>query len=301
MKEAVFLVSRRSASCGRRRSNDKLCTFSLSVNVRPPQTRPSLYRQSSSGVGSRSDLTAGMASIEHSFQEFVDSIQTARSDDGFARSAIRISQRLGFRWFAYLRIEQGAPKLISSYPKSWTGRYFEQGYEQLDPVVRRARLENDLFRWDGRALPPLNTRQQRRFFEEATTFGIKSGITLPIRGGFGRMAAFTMATDDPVMRTERLMAESKDIVQLIGLYFHTHLAAWVASGSNQANTSGLLTQRECQCLEWAARGKTVADTAILVATAPRTVVFHLENARRKLGATTITQCVAEALRRGLLP
>src|SRR3954471_19065390 len=108
MKEAVFLVSHRSASCGRRRRNGKLFTISFSVNVRPPQTRPSLYRQSSSGVGSRSDLTAGMASVEHSFQEFVDSIQTARSDDGFARSATRISQRLGFRWFAYLRIEQGA-------------------------------------------------------------------------------------------------------------------------------------------------------------------------------------------------
>ncbi|XIA67795.1 LuxR C-terminal-related transcriptional regulator [Bradyrhizobium sp. TZ2] len=47
-------------------------------------------------------------------------------------------------------------------------------------------------------------------------------------------------------------------------------------------------------------GKTVADIAVLVQIAPRTVVFHLENARRKLGAASIAQCVAEALRRGLL-
>jgi LuxR family transcriptional activator of conjugal transfer of Ti plasmids len=33
---------------------------------------------------------------------------------------------------------------------------------------------------------------------------------------------------------------------------------------------------------------------------PRTVAFHLENARRKLGAASIAQCVAEALRLGLL-
>ena len=64
---------------------------------------------------------------------------------------------------------------------------------------------------------------------------------------------------------------------------------------------GRLTQREHQCLTWAALGKTVADTAILAEIAPRTVVFHLENARRKLNASSIAQCVAEALRRGLLP
>jgi LuxR family transcriptional activator of conjugal transfer of Ti plasmids len=242
-----------------------------------------------------------MTSIEYSFQEFVDAIQTARSDDDFARSASRVSQRLGFRWFAYLRIVEEAPKLISSYPKSWTSRYFELSYEQLDPVVRRARLENDLFHWGSGASIPSSSRAQQKFFDEATTFGIESGITVPIKGGFGRMAAFTFATDDRAMRPERLMAKSKDVVQLVGLYFHTHLAARLAAESDQFDADGVLTQRERQCLAWASRGKTVADTAILVAIAPRTVVFHLENARRKMGAASITQCVAEALRRRLLP
>ena len=242
-----------------------------------------------------------MTSIEYAFQEFVDAIQTARSDDEFARSATRVSQYLGFRWFAYLRDAEEEPKLISSYPKSWTNRYFELRYEQLDPVIRRARLENDLFSWGAGALISSNSRAQQKFFDEATTFGIESGITVPIRGGFGRMAAFTFATDDRAMRTERLMAKSKDVVQLIGLYFHTHLAARLAAESDQFDAGGVLTQRERQCLAWASRGKTVADTAILVAIAPRTVVFHLENARRKMGAASITQCVAEALRRRLLP
>lgn len=245
--------------------------------------------------------TGGMTSIEYSFQEFVDAIQTARSDDDFERSATRVSQRLGFRWFAYLLIVEEAPKLISSYPKSWTDRYFELGYEQLDPVIRRARLENDLFQWGSGGSPSSGSRAQRKFFDEATTFGIEAGITVPIRGGFGSMAAFTLATDDPAMCTERLIARSKDIVQLVALYFHTHLAARSAAEFDGREAGNVLTQRERQCLAWAARGKTVADTAILVAIAPRTVVFHLENARNKMGAASITQCVAEALRRRLLP
>lgn len=242
-----------------------------------------------------------MRSIEHSFQEFADAIQTARRDDEFERVATRVTQRIGFRWFAYLRIVEDAPKLISSYPKSWTGRYFDLHYEQLDPVVRRARIEHDLFSWGAGASTPSGTREQRKFFEEATTFGIESGITVPIRGGFGRMAAFTLATDDRNMRPERLVAKSKDVVQLLGLYFHTHVAARLGTECDQPDANGVLTQRERQCLAWAARGKTVADTAVLVAIAPRTVVFHLDNARRKLGATSIAQCVAEALRRRLLP
>lgn len=242
-----------------------------------------------------------MNSIEHSFQEFVDAIQTAHEDADFERVATRVTRRLGFRWFAYLRLVEDAPKLISSYPKSWTGRYFDLHYEQLDPVVRRARLEHDLFSWGSGGSTPAGTREQRKFFEEATTFGIESGITVPIRGGFGRMAAFTMATDDRSMRPEHLVAKSKDVVQLVGLYFHTHLAARLVAENDQPSADGVLTQRERQCLAWAARGKTVADTAILVGIAPRTIVFHLENARRKFGATSIAQCVAEALRRRLLP
>ncbi len=242
-----------------------------------------------------------MNSIEHSFQEFVDAIQTANDDDSFERVATRVTQRLGFRWFAYLRIVEDAPKLISSYPKSWTSRYFHLHYEQLDPVVRRARLERDLFSWGPGASTPAGTRKQRKFFEEATTFGIVSGLTVPIRGGFGRMAAFTLATDDRAMRPERLVANSKDVVQLVGFYFHTHAVARLGAPRDQPDTGDVLTQRERQCLAWAARGKTAADTAVLVGIAPRTVVFHLENARRKLEASSIAQCVAEALRRRLLP
>ena len=115
------------------------------------------------------------------------------------------------------------------------------------------------------------------------------------------MAAFTLATDEPIAQAERLLVDARDVVQLAGLYFHTHATTRLGGVSDPPAKTGVLTQRERQCLAWAAQGKTVADTAILVGIAPRTVVFHLENARRKLDAASMAQCVAEALRRGLLP
>ncbi|WP_027532132.1 autoinducer binding domain-containing protein [Bradyrhizobium sp. WSM3983] len=242
-----------------------------------------------------------MKLIENTFQEFVDAIQTAGDENAFERVASRCAQRLGFQRFAYLRLDGDRATLISSYPKSWTSRYFDLGYQQLDPVVLRAKVERDIFSWGGVARAPAGSREQRHFFDEATTFGIRSGITVPIRGGFGRVAAFTLATSDREIDSDRTAGEWKDIVQQVGLYFHVHVSAKLeAAFAAPQQGESELTQRERQCLGWTAQGKTVADIAVLVAIAPRTVVFHLENARRKLGAASIAQCVAVALRRGLL-
>ncbi|WP_083219200.1 autoinducer binding domain-containing protein [Bradyrhizobium icense] len=158
-----------------------------------------------------------MSPVESIFQEFIDAIQTATKADEFERVATRLTQRLGLQRFAYLRLTGDTPTLISSYPKSWTSRYFQLGYQQLDPVVRRARAEHALFSWGGEGSSPVGNREQRRFFDEATTFGIRSGITVPIRGGFGRMAAFTLATGDRDVHPERLVADWKDLVQLVGV------------------------------------------------------------------------------------
>jgi LuxR family transcriptional activator of conjugal transfer of Ti plasmids len=80
---------------------------------------------------------------------FLDAIQTASDEAAFERIAKRATQCLGFRWFAYLRLTDNAPVLISSYPKSWTDRCFELGYQNLDPVVRRARQQHGLVCWGG--------------------------------------------------------------------------------------------------------------------------------------------------------
>ncbi|MDN3277998.1 autoinducer binding domain-containing protein [Frankia sp. RB7] len=238
---------------------------------------------------------------ENIFQEFIDALQTAMDENEFERIATRATHGLGFRWFAYLSIVDSSLKLISSYPKSWTNRYLRRCYHRRDPVVLRARAEHAIFTW-GASSGSIRPRdpEQSRFFEEATQFGIKSGITVPIRAGFGRMAAFTVATDDALMEPDVLLATSNDTVQLLALYFHTHLRGHPAANVTPPDAR-TLSQRERQCLAWAALGKTVSETAVLVGITARTVAFHLENARRKLDAVSIAHCVALAIRRRLLP
>lgn len=55
-----------------------------------------------------------------------------------------------------------------------------------------------------------------------------------------------------------------------------------------------LNEREVEVLTWAARGKTSAEIAKILDVAKRTVDFHIENARGKLGAATRTEAVLKA-------
>jgi DNA-binding response OmpR family regulator len=52
--------------------------------------------------------------------------------------------------------------------------------------------------------------------------------------------------------------------------------------------------RELETLTWAARGKTFAEIGEILGLSRRTVEFHLDNARRKLGVPTRTQALIKA-------
>src|SRR5215813_2396326 len=55
-----------------------------------------------------------------------------------------------------------------------------------------------------------------------------------------------------------------------------------------------LNDREVETLTWAARGKTSAEIARLLGLSKRTVDFHIENARAKLGVSTRIQAAVKA-------
>ena len=78
------------------------------------------------------------------------------------------------------------------------------------------------------------------------------------------------------------------------------LAAVIASRLRRVARSALwpkridLGERERETLTWAARGKTFAEIGQILGLSRRTVEFHLDNARRKLGVSTRTQALVKA-------
>jgi len=55
-----------------------------------------------------------------------------------------------------------------------------------------------------------------------------------------------------------------------------------------------LNDREIEVLTWAARGKTSAEIGKIIGLTKRTIDFHIDNARAKLGAATRTEAVLKA-------
>jgi DNA-binding NarL/FixJ family response regulator len=61
-----------------------------------------------------------------------------------------------------------------------------------------------------------------------------------------------------------------------------------------------LNDREVEALTWVARGKTSAEIAQILGLSKRTIDFHIDNARNKLGAATRTEAVIKAADGGLI-
>ena len=56
----------------------------------------------------------------------------------------------------------------------------------------------------------------------------------------------------------------------------------------------ILNEREVEVLTWVARGKTSAEIGQILGLTKRTVDFHTDNARGKLGAATRTEAAIKA-------
>lgn len=242
-----------------------------------------------------------MKDVQRACHEFVDCLHTARTEDDFRRVAERTAHALGFRWFAYFGRRSDAPNLISSYPKSWTDHYFDEQYDEIDPVLQKPQTPCRVFLWDGRAARSAKSARERRLFDDALSFKIRTGLTVRIPGGNGQSAAFTLAVDDRSLGLDRFVETSQDLLQMIGLTYHAHVSARMGRASLNDQTGTALTQRERQCLAWISQGKTMQDIASLLDVTPRGVKFHLDNARRNLAALSLPHAVALAIRQGLLP
>ncbi|AJW47343.1 MULTISPECIES: response regulator transcription factor [Ralstonia] len=61
-----------------------------------------------------------------------------------------------------------------------------------------------------------------------------------------------------------------------------------------------LSEREVEVLAWSARGKTSGEIATILGLSKRTVDFHMDNAREKLGVATRIEAVVRASSSGII-
>ncbi len=168
--------------------------------------------------------------LDRVLADVIDELATATNEASFVAVGRRAVRRLGFQSFAYLSFAHPRLAFLSSYPREWTGHYVRSGYERIDPVVRQARKSRVGFYRDGSRPAIPTTSAQSRFFREASEFGINNGLTVPIHGGFGQLAAFTLAAEDRDPSFSRYASEALDTLHLLVLYYHAYVRAKLQLG-----------------------------------------------------------------------
>lgn len=185
--------------------------------------------------------------------------------------------------------------LLPSWPEGWRKRYFEKDYLRIDPVASRVKRTTEPFLWSEATYHP-DERGPARVMGEATEFGLFQGFCVPIHhmSGRGGGVSFGAARLD-------LSQDAKAALHLVSIYAYQKADTLIRdAGRAPPGKSVKLTSREVECLKWTAAGKTSWEASEILSTSQRTVEFHLRNAARKLDAVNRVQCVAEALRYGII-
>jgi DNA-binding NarL/FixJ family response regulator len=101
---------------------------------------------------------------------------------------------------------------------------------------------------------------------------------------------------DNELRARRLGADDYMIKPIDFDILETIIRARLAGVARTEMRSKLvdLNDREIETLTWVARGKTSTQIAEMLGLAKRTIDFHLDNARVKLGAATRTEAAVKA-------
>ncbi len=227
------------------------------------------------------------------FQLFVERLSTNPDAETLRAAMSDVIQAFDLYTFAYLFTPlktRSDVKIISTYPSGWTGRYLAEGYDRVDPVIMRVQQSTDPFEWGHGLWPERLGEPQHRLLGEAAAFGIRCGLTFPIHDAAAGIAAVTFASHERPPKLARLFEGQKPVLSILAILFH--MQARHALAPKRAIAGTVLTAREFECLDWASKGKSAWDTSRIIGLSRRTVAFHLNNAKLKLGVRSIQQAVA---------
>lgn len=187
------------------------------------------------------------------------------------------------------------PYLFHNWPDDWTEAYFSRGFDLHNPIPKVASLVSEPisaaeiragkagFRPSPEALAMLDF---------AASLGRGTALVVPIHGahGYRRIVSFNGDGPEPGPR-------ARAVLQLWAIHAHHRLRALHARA--EAEPDGL-TGREIEMLDNLRAGLTDAAIAEATGISVRTVRFHIDNAKRKLGGQTRAEAVARAVQRHML-
>jgi DNA-binding CsgD family transcriptional regulator len=230
-------------------------------------------------------------------------IDTILGDDNrdLAETLRAIASEIGVSHIAYLRLSPDkSPDIcllvaVVTYSRLWQHRYFVKKYMTNDPVIFYGRDADQPFDW---ANVPVDEPAAKAFFADALNYSVgRNGLSIPLRNRRGVFALVSFTSDLSQEEWEDYKAANMKSLKLLSILIDSaaninfKLPAFPVHLSN----------REEQCLLWAARGKTYQEIAEILGLAFGSVKTHLDAARHKLHCMNLTHAAAVAFATGVIP
>ncbi len=227
---------------------------------------------------------------------FVRDVSEITSEAELAGALGDISKELGFRYFALThhvdirRAPQPAIRL-HNYPAAWVDYFDENRLGLSDPVHRASHLTSVGFPWSRLSrLIDLSPRDHE-ILDLASRSGIGDGFTVPahVPGESNGSCSFATRSGQP------LEEEHLPVAQLVGAFAFEAARRLARMRGAASPPPRRLTDRQRDCVLWAARGKSDWEIAQILGISHGTVIEHLKHARERYGVTKRTMLAVSAL------
>lgn len=211
-------------------------------------------------------------------------------------------QELGFDKVLFAVIPQPKHNLAdvylrSNYSTRWRDQYDRQNLRAADPTVEYCFKSSAPFVWVPQSF---KTPEQLVLYEEASSHGLKAGVTLPIHGDGGEVGMLTCVRDQapgPNFMKD-LSQQLGNLTLLRDIAFDSMRQYMHAAPPSQ--DVPVLTARELDTLQWMAAGKTAWEIGRILSISEAGVNFHIGNLRTKFGVSRRNDVVIRAIRLGLI-
>jgi len=231
----------------------------------------------------------------HDFQQCLDALHEVATDLGFtqvlyARQVLK--PQIDCERWAPLRLN------VRNFPKGWGNMWRE--YECHDPYYH-ACFEGTLpFEWAEVQNNERLTDKERTAWKYLADLGLSRGMTIPLHLPKGQFAVVSGIVDKRNADWPAIYSDNRDNMFHMAHVFHETITAEGYADQVEVAVQAILSPRECECLNWAAMGKTSPEIAIIIDRSVETVRLHIKNAMLKLHASTRTHAVAKAVQLGVL-
>jgi DNA-binding HTH domain-containing proteins len=230
----------------------------------------------------------------------IENLGTYKTQFDVFRFMKRVAELYGARAFMVFNLptstslDLSGNSIITNWPAELLTTYDQRQLMVDSPVIHHLRVSTIPFQFDldNPADSLRITRSTDGPRDLFFRFNMQRGAYFPVHDAAGSRGAVSFCGDRPSFSLQEMLE-----LTYLSVHIYNRLAE-IRDMDNRATE--MLTEREIDCLNWTAAGKTSVEIAEILGLSEHTINHYLNRATKKLDTVNRTQAVAKALRIGLI-